>query len=314
MTDSGDRVRAVLSGRARIDSTTIDRLGLVTEHYRKLDGALGPRKVLDAVNGHLHLLENLTTLGGSSEARARLLSALGAVRQLKGWLLFDLGRYSEARLVWQRARAAADEAGNPALVAYILGSNMGYMESFLGNSQRAVDLAYAADGWARRANSRKTEAYVATILGQTQAQLRDERSALITFDRARSLAEKPSPHQESPWLHFFGPPAVDQHHSAALINLGYGDRAVKSFHNLVDGVSEDDVRNRAFAQMYLAQAYLSIDEIDTSVAHALDALVTSRPLESRRLGSLLSRYEGELRKYKQMESVKQFRDARRVHV
>ncbi|MGB5760294.1 MAG: helix-turn-helix transcriptional regulator [Acidimicrobiales bacterium] len=259
-----------------------DSLQQVVDGLRGLDHSVGPHGVLQSVRAQLAVIEQMGSQARSDAARSRLLSLAAETHQLAGWLYFDTLDLDSARVSFGRSRAAADAAGNSALLAFILGPTAAFAEADIGNRAHGLDLAYAAMGHARRSGNERLVGFTSAIAARVLAKLGDERSAKEALDDAQQALGAHQDWKSDPvWLHVFDETALAGHAGSVELDLGQPSNAVALLDRQDSNANSLFVRNRAIWRLDRAAAYRDMGEIDRAcadVGHALDLVgATSSP-------------------------------------
>jgi hypothetical protein len=155
-----ERLARVIQARARVDAETVSTIEKLTAECRRLDDTYGPAKVLPVVEAQrdmvTRLLQSQTLLPG---LRNQLIRGYAELAQLAGFLHFDRMDYPAAARALDRGLEAAQESGDAVLAAYIHHWHS-EMAGMFGKPAKALDHAFAAQGWARRGGSNLVRARV----------------------------------------------------------------------------------------------------------------------------------------------------------
>lgn len=277
-------------------------LRAVIDGCRGLDHSLGPHGTLGIVKSQVDVATQLVALADTAprHVRSDALGQLAELQQLAGWMRFDLGQIGEARSMFDRARASAIEADDAMLVAFVLGPSAGFAELDSGRPAAGVELAYAAQGWARRAGNTRLLSFVLTIAGRAHAKLGEGRECLRLLDEADGLLAAHDQWASDPvWLHVFDRSALLGHHGSCLLDLGRPEEAVVLLAEQDHASPDLFVRNRALWALDRAVAYREAGDVDAATDVAAGTLglleVTTSSRTRRRLGQFvksIAPYEG----------------------
>jgi transcriptional regulator with XRE-family HTH domain len=106
-----------------ISGATLDRFErtvcAIHTHY----ATAAPAQLLPVVNDHIRAVARLLGVGQPIAYRRRLCSIAGHLAGQRAWLMFDLRRVPEAVAWYEFALEPASEAGDDALVAWLLGAH-----------------------------------------------------------------------------------------------------------------------------------------------------------------------------------------------
>lgn len=137
---------AELSARTgrRIGSSTVTNLSARAHSFRLADDLLAGgdlfRPAVRELNAAVRLAHEATY---RDDLRPRLLSAVGELAQIVGWIVSDAGHPEQAESIYRLGVSAAREAGDKVLAANLIGS-LAYQTANTGDSGRAVEMALAA--------------------------------------------------------------------------------------------------------------------------------------------------------------------------
>ena len=166
-----DLIRHITAAR-NIDRVVIAALQNETETIRLLDRRLGAPAVAAKLEAHIGQAETGLRYSLRPSNRQRLAAVLADASALAGWQAIDMGRLPQAWDHFERATAAAREAGDTCLLAFAAGEQA-YVLLDLSQPAEALDMVRAAydethaaiphqiRGWLRAA-----EAEMAAAAGQ----------------------------------------------------------------------------------------------------------------------------------------------------
>lgn len=190
--DEEDRLAVANRSEGRVDVATVAAIEKLTAQCRRLDDTFGPKTVLPVVDAQRDLAVRLLHRKSLLPAlRDRLIGVYAELSQLSGYLHYDLADYAGATKRFEDALEAALDRGDPTLLAYVH-HWLSDMASFQGQPAKALDHAFAAQGWARRSPSHLLRAR--TNIVESWALALDQRTtaSLRLLDAARSAAQKPT--------------------------------------------------------------------------------------------------------------------------
>jgi tetratricopeptide (TPR) repeat protein len=127
---------------------------------------------------------------------------LGETNALAGWLLFDLGRASDATNAWRSALRVAKETGDGPLAACAL-SYWSYLATSRNDTAPAIRLLQQARDYVPGSSAPATRSWIAAREAEELARLGDETGALRAVDRALTTFDFARPRSERPWTVFF---------------------------------------------------------------------------------------------------------------
>jgi tetratricopeptide (TPR) repeat protein len=110
-----------ITAAGRIDATVVRVLQSETDNIRLLDRRLGAPAVAGKLEAHIGQIETSLRYSLRPGNRQQLAQALADASALAGWQAIDMGRLPRAWAHFERATAAAREAGDPCLLAFAAG-------------------------------------------------------------------------------------------------------------------------------------------------------------------------------------------------
>ena len=113
-------LRQITAARS-IDSTVVRVIQGETDNIRLLDRRLGAPVVAGKLEAHISHIETGLRYSLRPGNREQLAQALADASALAGWQAIDMGRLPRAWAQFERATAAAREAGDPCLLAFAAG-------------------------------------------------------------------------------------------------------------------------------------------------------------------------------------------------
>jgi tetratricopeptide (TPR) repeat protein len=161
-----------ITAAGRIDGTVVRVLQGETDNIRLLDRRLGAPAVAGKLEAHITHIETGLRYSLRPGNRQQLATVLADASALAGWQAIDMGRLPRAWAHFERATAAAREAGNACLLAFAAGEQA-YVLLDLHRPDEALAMVRAAydethlalphqvRGWLRAA-----EAEMAAAAGQ----------------------------------------------------------------------------------------------------------------------------------------------------
>jgi transcriptional regulator with XRE-family HTH domain len=262
---------------------------------RRLDHSLGPAAALEIAVTQVRLVENLLhglPVQTGDGTRRDLLGVLAELNQLVGWLRFDQGYLPHAVAAFTTARALAEDAGDAALVAYILGPSHGFAVSDSGDPATGVELCHQALDWCGRADNHRLTGFVHAVTARAHARLGDAAACERHLDAAaQQLARSPVGEPVPAWLTVFDRAALSGHRGSCLVTLGRMSEAVSPLQAEASAPTPLFVRNRSLWLLHQAQAHLAVGDLDAACATTTSALplcrTTTSPRPRRRLLSVV---------------------------
>ncbi|OXY94394.1 hypothetical protein BEK98_20435 [Streptomyces diastatochromogenes] len=263
----------VLTARPEVADTAAGQaaaLRLSTTAYRRLDGSTPSRDLVEAVRGHLRLIQTVAQ-NANVTARARLAAVASEAASLAGWLYWDMGDTGSARTWYGSAIKAARSAGDPLLTAYQSGS-LAQFEAHAGNGVEALNRARKA----RRALGDNAppvaDAWLSSVEALGHAAAGDRRAAdkalVVSRAAAEALPEDPPPW---PWVFTFSPEKVAAARVTCGARLGLADWVLSED---VEALVTGHAKQRALLALDIAAGHLAAGRVEAAFAlagRALDA-------------------------------------------
>jgi Helix-turn-helix domain len=245
---------------------TAPALRSALDQIRRDDHVMGAGSGLEIVRGHLRFAEGI--LGKvRGRSRAELIGAVAEGYQLAGWMAFDREDQLGTEKLLGAARARAEQAEDPGLVAYVLGPNLSFATTYGGNPTLGVERAYAGLGWARRSGNRRLVAFTMAMAARAHARLGEDMLCMELLDQADGELDRHDVATPDPsWLTVFERSALEGHRGSCLLDLGRPERAVEPLENQDSPTSKQFVRNRVIWRLDRAEAYLRLGEVDVACA------------------------------------------------
>ena len=164
-------LRQITAARS-IDSTVVRVLQGETDNIRLLDRRLGAPAVAGKLEAHISHIETGLRYSLRPGNRDQLAQALADASALAGWQAIDMGRLTRAWAHFERATAAAREAGDACLLAFAAGEQAYVLLDLhrpaeaLAMVRAAYDETHAAIPHQVRGWLRAAEAEMAAAAGQ----------------------------------------------------------------------------------------------------------------------------------------------------
>src|SRR6266536_559332 len=148
-----------------------------------------PFELKQPINRYLKRVTNLLKQSQPPEIRRRLCSTAGQLAGMAGNVEFDLHRPDKAQALYGVARAAAEQADDPAVSAWVLG-NISYLLDQRGDTERALEERRPGIDFFTEAKVPAYKASCYMLVGQSKPALEYSTEALNQLDpgaRSRSF-------------------------------------------------------------------------------------------------------------------------------
>lgn len=291
----------------RVGDTMADTILDRVQDLRLLDDHLGGQQTQAVVSAELAATSALVREASYTEAVGRrLLSAVGELCQLAGYVFTDAGRLPEAERLYLAGMRAAHAGGDTAVAANNL-STLSYQVANTGDARRAVVLARSAYAGARHIGSATVRALLLERMAWAHA-LADEPSAATRAldDVDTAMAEPDSDDPE--WAYWVTPHEVEIMRGRVWVELRRPMRAVPVLQKIVDAYGPDRARETALYRSWLAEAYEQAGEVEQAAALATSTARLARKAHSTRAAQRVTVLEGLLEPYRGAAAVDEFFD------
>lgn len=280
--DEQVRVAQVIERPSRIDAATIDHIEAVLWRCIRQDDALGAQATLDTVRAQRDLVR-LILPECPTALRPRLLSLYSNYSLQAGWLLYDLNDFDSASYYYEHARVTAHEAENTELGALVL-CTMSHLATWRGQPRVGIDHAIAAQGWADQTDEPRLQAYAADVAARAYAKVGQSTACLHQLERIENkLATVAAGESEHFRMHFYTPGQFAGTRSLCLLQLHDSDGALMAAQQSLHMANPAFVRNLAFTQLYLGDAYMAAGAAQEAAAAIGDAGALAARNRSARL-------------------------------
>ncbi|WP_143229222.1 transcriptional regulator [Actinophytocola xanthii] len=268
------------SGR-RIGENLVSTVERRTAELRRIDDVVAGGDLHALVVNELRATAALLREASYTEALGRrLLTAVGELAQLAGWVVGDAGRYASAAHYYLAGVRAAHAAGDAALAANLI-STLSYQVSNVGSPREAVLLAQSADTGARHASPR-ARALFKERLAWAYAKAGERRQAERTLVAVETSFERGRSDDDPEWVYWLDEDEVTIMAGRCHVVVGEAERAVQLLTGVLDGYDERRARELALYTSWLAEAHLELGAVDEAVAAAARAHeLTSRTTSAR---------------------------------
>lgn len=280
LTDSdGDwgRLAAATRRPSAVSADLVEELEQITARQRVLYHDLSSAELLGPAEAHLRLLAALLRGAQPDHLRHRIASAAVETAGLAAWLWFDVGDRVKTSALYRMAGDLLEEAGNPALGAYVTGYRALTADAF-GTGHEAGRHAEAAWILAPATTSGLARSWLAAVGASTLALTGDRRRALGSLRQARAYLDAAAGGEE--WMFDFDRSSLASYEGQCHLRLGQPDEAAAAFRQGLAAVPAGCERRGAFLAIGLAEASLAGREKDVALGDALMALAVFQKLGS----------------------------------
>jgi transcriptional regulator with XRE-family HTH domain len=200
--DPLERLALAIRRPSHLDVQTVEHLEEITHGHRELYHRLGPFELLGEINGHLRTLVLLLTDAKSMKLRRRVASMAGETAGHAAWLSFDIQHRRAVGRYYKIADAAMQQAGDPALLAYIRGFRSTVRRSE-GVPKGALLLAQGANDLAAKSATSTTSSWLKGLEAQALATIGNAKDCFTALKRSESALERSRPEEDPAWMYRF---------------------------------------------------------------------------------------------------------------
>jgi tetratricopeptide (TPR) repeat protein len=296
--DEKARLAHAVRGTTRIDDRTVTMIENLTARCWRQDETLGPAAVVSVADAQRNLVAHLLSQANAGPAlRDRILTAYWELCHLAGWSHYDLLDYDAAAQRYRDALDAAHELADPSFLAHIHGL-LATMAVYRGQPTRALDHAYAAQGWADSSTSRRQRAATTMMRARILATTKRDETSLRLLDRAQYLAANPRNEPTPRHLFWCTPGRVHGNTVYCLVALRRPRRALQDTEQALRGIHKSSVRRRGELLIDHAQALIHEREIPTAASRLAELAHISTMHSSARLTHSLRHLRKQLHPWK----------------
>jgi transcriptional regulator with XRE-family HTH domain len=267
----------------QVGAMLADELETRVIELRHLDDVIGGGDLFPIVSKELSEVHGILQSASYTEKIGRrLLTVLGELSQLAGWVASDAGRYTEAQRIYLNGVWAAEGAADRPLAAQLL-SSLSYQIANVGQTRDALLLARSAVKGAGAA-SPVVLALLWERLAWASARSRDYAGTRRALDAVDDTYENRSPGVIEPeWVYWLDRNEINVMAGRCLIELGRPHTAEPLLANAIDSYDADHAREVALYLSWLAEAYARVGTVDAARDTLARARRTARGINSARL-------------------------------
>ncbi|QTT76317.1 helix-turn-helix transcriptional regulator [Streptomyces mobaraensis NBRC 13819 = DSM 40847] len=259
-------------------------LRMATTAYRRMDATAPARVLAEAVQGHMRLIQAVTSQARDRSTRSRLASVGSEVAGLAGWLSWDMGDHGSARTWYGAAIKAARQSADPLLLAYQQGS-LASFEVDAGNVAQGLSLIHGARRLLGRDRPAIAAAWLSSLEAVAHATAGDERAAERALVASASEVERLHSADPPPWPWVF---VFDERKvAAARITCGARLARPRWVHSSVEdasaALSSGHEKQRALLALDVASGHMASGHLDAAFTLATQALDVGLKLRSGRV-------------------------------
>jgi transcriptional regulator with XRE-family HTH domain len=233
---------------------------------RHLDDLVGGEDLSPVVTKELRDTEQLVREAAYSDlVGRRLLTAVGELAQLAGWVASDARSHDQAQRLYLSGVSAATEAGDRPLAANLF-SSLSYQ---IANVKRPADALLLARSAVKGSNGATptTQALLLERVAWAAAKAKEARAALRTLDQVDDAYESRSVGDADPeWVYWLNRDEISTMRARVMVELGRPAEAEPLLLEVLSRYPEDSHREQSLYWSWLAEAYARSGELDQAKA------------------------------------------------
>ena len=232
-----------------------------------------PFELRQPINRYLKRVTTLLKQSQPPEIRRRLCSTAGQLAGMAGHVEFDLHRPDKAQALYGVARAAAEQADDPAVSAWVLG-NLSYLLDQRGDMERALEAAEGAVSFASRCTVTTQHVWLALREAELHASLDDLRSMRAALRRADQAMRKARLEERRPGIDFFTEAKVPAYKASCYMLVGQSKPALEYSTEALNQL-DPGARSRSFVLLDHATILVELGDVEQACRTATGFLAAT---------------------------------------
>ncbi|MBC3993620.1 helix-turn-helix domain-containing protein [Streptomyces sp. AC563] len=241
-----------------------------------------------------------------------LLSQIGELAQIVGWIASDAGRHAEAERIYQLGLSAARQAEDHTLAGNLAGS-LAYQFSNTGRAGDGLALARAALHWAGPGAPPKARALfldrVAWAHTKAGGRAHAQHAMRALGEAAEALAEDSEGTESPAWLYWVDAGELQIMEARVHTELSRPLRAVPLLRDVLGRYDATHTRELALYLSWLAVAYADANEPEAAAATAARVMSLSADVASERTAERVRVVLARLAEYAEVPEVRAVLDS-----
>ncbi|MFI8349285.1 helix-turn-helix domain-containing protein [Streptomyces sp. NPDC085596] len=289
----------------RIGATTVEGLTARVHGLRLADDVLTGGDLIAPAFRELRAAVRLYRESEHSENTGHgLLTQIGELGQIAGWIASDAGRGTEAERVYRLGISAARQAGDGVLVAQLAGS-LGYHLSNNGREREGLQLTQAAVAEAGPDAPAVTRALFLDRLAWAHTLAEEAQPALRALGKAHAAMNTTDGPPAPSWAYWVSHEELEIMDARVFTELRRPLRAVPLLQDVLGRYDATHAREVALYRSWLAMALADANEPEQAAEEARKVIDTSGDLSSERTAT---RARAVLHRLKEYEDVPEARE------
>ena len=249
---------------------------------RRMDDFLGGGDLHDLVRRELHATIDMVRDASYTEQTGRsLLTAVGELAHLAGWVASDAGLYQQAERYYLGGMAAAHAAQDEPLAANLL-SSLAYQVANIGDPRDAVLLASSACNGGAPYATPTTRALLLERVAWANARLGDTSAMERALGEVETAFADSDPSEDPPWVYWLNQNEIDVMAGRCFTQLKRPRQAITLLSTAISQYDDTHARELALYLSWLAEAHVYAEQIEEAATYALRALRLSAGVTSER--------------------------------
>ena len=261
---AGALLSDALTGTRPVNPDTITGALNATEGYRRLITTEVARDAMGPLLRHARRLHDLAMQTPDPSLREGLLTAHSDALTVAAWVAADGRHLTLARRLANDALAAADQAGNRDLRAYVL-ALLGLLVAHQHDDPYGALRLVGKGMDAAKHASPVTKAYLAAVAAEAHSLTGSRYRTLAALEQADRHLERAQLGDTPSWLRGFVPARMQHYRGACLGRVGHARYAATILHDAL-GRHVPASNNRALIHADLAVAYARLKEPEQACA------------------------------------------------
>jgi hypothetical protein len=293
-----------------VGAREVSEVRSAAQAFGNWDARYGGGFVREAVMAQLRFAVQLLNAQCSEQTRGELLSAVGYLGHVTGFMAFDAYAHDDAQRMFRFALGCAEEAGDWHLRAKIL-SSMARQAIWCGDPDSGLTFSEMALVRADRLTATE-QAMLHTARARALGKLHRSQETLMAVGNADEAFGHAEPSNDPPWMAYYD---VAQHAGDtghALWELAVQGRfvtdATKRLEQAASGHGDGAARSRAISQTKLASLVMVAGDPVEAAVLGTGALEIATPIKSRRAADDLRMLSGYARAHKHVDQVVELRE------
>lgn len=270
---------ARIEAAAAIDPTMVMILGADTNNLRLLDRRLGGGAIADKMRAQITQLAGAHRHAVRPGIRAQIARFLAETESLAGWQAINTGALNDAWNHYENAKAAAHDADDPAILAYV-SAEQAYVLMDLGQPAQATEVLQHIHATHQSRIPARLRTWLSAAEAEAASILGDEATCRAALDQAAKLLPEGHADPNTPYL------SIDAHHLArwrgnCLVRFG-DPGTVDDLRSALAGMDGTYNRAESAVRCDLGHALLARGEPEAAQPHIQRAQQLATMTGSRR--------------------------------